>query len=196
MTVLKIWGHLSGNEDQDEDRVDETKENESQSYDVYMLPSSSDNQGISDDDAEKLSLAPIEFTCGSFEDPYEYIGDSDLIFVFSSCMSSEMMSSLSEAFGRQCKPGTIIITTDYSLPLSGEIDPLEDDTSMPFGSYELELLESVDGYFVGLLAVIQRRTFIVLCLLFGKKALVVERNQRFQLKNRHIELHWRTSPGS
>jgi hypothetical protein len=36
----------------------------------------------------------------------------------------------------------------------------------------------------------------VLCLLFGKKALVVERNQRFQLKNRHIELHWRTSPGS
>lgn len=143
---VENMSHLSENDDQDEGRMDETKENESHSYDFYVLPSASDNQGVSDDDAEMLSLAPIEFTCGSFEDPYEYIGDSDLIFVFSSCMSSEMMSSLSEAVGRQCKPGTIIITTDYSLPLSGEIDPLEDDTSMPFGSYELELLESVDGY--------------------------------------------------
>jgi hypothetical protein len=143
---VENMSHLSENDDQGEDRMDDTKENESHSYDLYMLPSSSENQGISDDDAEMVSRAPIEFTCGSFEDPYEYIGDSDLIFVFSSCMSSEMMSSLSEASGRQCKPGTIIITTDYSLPLSGEIDPLEDDTSMPCGSYELELLESVDGY--------------------------------------------------
>ena len=124
----------------------EAKENESHNYDLYVLPSSSDSQGISDDDAEMLCLAPIEFSCGSFEDPYEYIGDSDLIFVFSSCMSSEMMSSLSEAFGRQCKPGTIIITTDYSLPLSGDIGPLENDESMPFGSYQLDLLESIDGY--------------------------------------------------
>ena len=31
-----------------------------------------------------LPLAPIEFSCGSFDDPYEYFGDSDVIFVFSS----------------------------------------------------------------------------------------------------------------
>ena len=134
--------HLSENDDQDEDRPDETKENESHSYDFYMLPSSSDNQESRRDDCY---LAPIQFICGSFEDPYEYFGDSDLIFVFSSCMS-DMMSSLGKACGRQCKPGTIIITTDYSLPLTGDIDPLEDDDDMPYGSYRLELLESIDGW--------------------------------------------------
>ena len=45
----------------------------------------------SDKEIGELSLAPIEFLCGSFEDPYEYLGDSDLI---------EMMSSLSDDIGR------------------------------------------------------------------------------------------------
>ena len=111
-------------------------------FDQCALPTRQD----SDAPDEPLLLAPIQFTCGSFEDPYEYIGDSDLIYVFSSCMSNDMMSSMSKAFGRQCKPGTIIITTDYSLPLNGDIEPLKDDKSMPHGPYKLELLESIDGW--------------------------------------------------
>lgn len=129
----------------DEDCTQKLKEDDNQSFDLFVLPAASENSDGSHEE-EMLCLAPIEFTCGSFQDPYEYIGDSDLIFVFSSCMSSDMMSSLSKAFGLQCKPGTIIITTDYFLPLSGDIGPLEDDESMPFGPYELVLLESIDGF--------------------------------------------------
>lgn len=121
-----------------------TQEQEpSGSFEMYILPTSKDTETSED---EMLCVAPIEFVCGSFDDPYEYIGDSDLIFVFSSCMSSDMMTRLSKAFGRQCKPGTIIITTDYSLPLSGDIEPLEDDENMPFGPFKLEMLESIDGW--------------------------------------------------
>ena len=106
-----------------------------------------------------LPLAPIEFNCGSFDDPYEYFGDSDVIFVFSSCMSQDLMSSLSMAIGRQCKPGSIIITTEFPLPLEGYIGPhrcsVDDDIAssfarqdhdLPTGTYKLELLESVDGW--------------------------------------------------
>jgi len=94
----------------------------------------------------KLPLAPIEFYCGSFEDPYEYIGDADVAFVFSSCMDEDMVASLSHAFGRQCKPGTIIITTDYQLSLEGYVDPVADDLNLPSGKYKLELLEKIDGW--------------------------------------------------
>ena len=93
----------------------------------------------------ELSLAPIEFSCGSFEDPYEYLGDSDLIFVFSTCFTPEMMSSLSDGIGRQCKPGTIVITTEYKLNTSGHIDPLPSDPHMPHGDYSVELVDSLDG---------------------------------------------------
>lgn len=126
----------------DEDSKQELENAENKNFDLYILPAN-ENAEASD---EMLCLAPIELTCGSFEDPYVYIGDSDLIFVFSSCMSDDMMSSLSKAFGRQCKPGTIIITTDYALPLSGHIQPLEEDESMPSGPYKLDLLESIDGW--------------------------------------------------
>jgi hypothetical protein len=57
-----------------------------------------------------------------------------------------MMASLGKAIGRQCKPGAIVITTDYVLPLEGDIEPLEDDESMPSGPYKLELVESVGGW--------------------------------------------------
>jgi hypothetical protein len=87
----------------------------------YYLPATNGGE-----DVERLKLAPIEFSCGSFEDPYEYFGDADCVFVFSSCMSSALMQSLSKAIGRQCKPGTIAITTEFPL--------------------ELELLEARDGY--------------------------------------------------
>ena len=97
----------------------------------------------------RLPLAPIEFVCGSFDDPYTYFGDADCVFCFSSCMSPTILQSLSQAIGRQCRPGTMVITTDFSLPLVGTIDPHPDDPSLPHGDYELELLEpttGIDGY--------------------------------------------------
>ena len=94
---------------------------------------------------EELPLAPIRFSCGSFQDPYEYIGDANIIFVFSSCMTIGMMSDLSDCLGR-CRPGTIIITTDFMLEKTGYISPLENDPEMPYGDYEIELLESVAGF--------------------------------------------------
>lgn len=93
-----------------------------------------------------LPLAPIQFTCGSFTDPYEYLGDIDCAFVFSSCMKPALVQELSLAIGRQCKPGTIIITTEFPLFLQGSIDPLEEDTSMPHGQYKIQLLEKIDGW--------------------------------------------------
>ena len=69
------------------------------------------------------------------------------------------MGSLSLAIGRQCKPGSIIITTEFPLPLEGYIGPyrcsVDDETAssfarqdhdLPTGTYKLELLESVDGW--------------------------------------------------
>ncbi len=100
-------------------------------------PNSHDRQGI--------PLAPICFDCGSFSDPYQYFGDADVIFVFSTCFSAEMMSSLSDGIARQCKPGTIIITTEYKLNTSGTIAPLSSDPTMPSGEYEIDLVNSIDG---------------------------------------------------
>ncbi len=96
--------------------------------------------------AQYLPLAPIEFTCGSFTDPYEYVGDIDCAFCFSSCMKPDIIQDLSAAIGRQCKPGTIVITTEYPLFLHGSVDPVDNDASIPYGPYEIELLEKVDGW--------------------------------------------------
>ncbi|CAB9505118.1 Histone methylation protein DOT1 [Seminavis robusta] len=98
------------------------------------------------DDNQRLPLAPVEFVCGSFEDPYLYFGDVDCVFCFSSCMSESILQSLSQAIGRQCKPGAIVITTDFSLELEGYIGPYPDDDELPYGGYQLELVEHVDGY--------------------------------------------------
>ena len=90
-----------------------------------------------------LPMAPIEFNCGSVDDPYEYFGDSDVIFVFSSCMSQDLMGSLSLAIGRQCKPGSIIITTEFPLPLEGYIGPyrcsVDDETASSFARQDHDL---------------------------------------------------------
>jgi len=94
----------------------------------------------------ELPIAPIDFSCGTFQDPYEYIGDADIVFVFSSCMTEGMMGDLSDCIGRQLKPGAIVITTEYTLRTSGHIPPLENDANMPFGEYEIELLDEVDGW--------------------------------------------------
>ena len=90
-------------------------------------------------------LAPIAFRCGSFDDRYEYYGDSDIIFVFSTCFSTEMMSNLSDSIGAQCKEGTIIITTEYKLNTHGSVDPAVGDGTMPFGDYQIDLIDSIDG---------------------------------------------------
>jgi hypothetical protein len=121
-------------------REEESAEQEHSNH--YFLPVT----GLSGASEEELELAPVQLLCGSFEDPYLYIGDSDLVFVFSSCMSEDLMASLGKVIGRQCKPGTIVITTDYVLPLKGNIEPLEEDESMPSGPYKLDLVESVDGW--------------------------------------------------
>jgi hypothetical protein len=94
---------------------------------------------------ENIPLAPIVFSMGSFDDPYEYIGDSDIVFVFSTCFSPEMMKSLSDAIGRQCKPGTIVITTEYKLEASGRIDPNVNDPYLSHGQYKIDVIETIDG---------------------------------------------------
>lgn len=109
--------------------------------DRFQMPSFLSSNGIE----KQIPLAPITFTRGSFEDPYEYIGDSDVIFVFSTCFTPEMMKSLSDAIGRQCKEGTIVITTEYKLHASGIIDPTINDPNLPYGQYTIDEVESVDG---------------------------------------------------
>ena len=54
------------------------------------------------------------------------------------------MERLGQAVGRQCKPGSIVITTDYMLPLVNTIPPIDGDYRT--GTYRLELAEKVDGW--------------------------------------------------
>ena len=97
------------------------------------------------DESRPLRLSPIELSCGSFDDPYEYFGDSDCVFVFSTAMPSNVIEMISKAVGRQCKPGSIVITSEYPLPLEGYIPPMQDDPAMPYGYYRLELVEELTG---------------------------------------------------
>lgn len=92
-----------------------------------------------------IPMAPCKFICGSFQDPYLEVGDADLIFIFSSCMSIHMMEELSECIGR-CRPGTIVITTEFPLKSKGIIKPLEGDETMPFGEYSIEVVDTVTGF--------------------------------------------------
>lgn len=94
-----------------------------------------------------LSIAPVEFVCGSFCDHYVYFGDANLVFCFSSCMGEDMMQALGEAIGRQLKIGSIVITTDYMLPLHGVVPPiLGHDLTLNNCEYRLSLVEKVDGW--------------------------------------------------
>lgn len=92
-----------------------------------------------------LDLSPIQLSCGSFDDPYCFFGDADCVFAFSTAMPESVLGKMSRAIGRQCKPGTIAVTTEYPLPLKGYLEPMEDDPSMPFGDYELELIGELTG---------------------------------------------------
>ncbi|CAJ1967773.1 unnamed protein product [Cylindrotheca closterium] len=96
----------------------------------------------------QLPLAPIQLSCGSFDDPYEFFGDADVIFCFSSAMPHHILVDLARAVGRQCKPGTIVLTTEYRLPEGGTItdDVGNGDPSLPHdGEYALELVEELNG---------------------------------------------------
>lgn len=106
--------------------------------DSLALPVGHDDESKAD--PEFLGLAPIDFVCASFEDPAinSHWKDASCIFVTASCLPSELLQSLSQV-GRQCRPGTIIMSTDYPLPLKGSS---EDGGS----SFRLELVEQVDGY--------------------------------------------------
>jgi SAM-dependent methyltransferase len=92
----------------------------------------------------KLPMAPVKLSCGSFEDPAMGLGDVDCAFAFSSCFTPDLMERLGQAVGRECKPGSIVITTDYMLPLVNTIPPIDGDYRT--GTYRLELAEKVDGW--------------------------------------------------
>ncbi len=122
------------------DVTEDKKENKDEDKDEYALTIKGD------DDQNILPLAPIRFVCGSFQDPYEYIGDADIVFIFSSCMTESMIGDLSDCIGRQCKPGTIVISTEFELSNAGDIAPLEDNQNMPYGTYKIELIENIEGF--------------------------------------------------
>ena len=81
-----------------------------------------------------------------------------MAFCFSSCLPPTVRQNLGRAIGRQCKPGTIVITTEFPLALEGNVladidfDPLlfeqdySDEEPIVVGNYTLELLEQVDGW--------------------------------------------------
>lgn len=94
---------------------------------------------------ESLPLAPIDLQEGSFTDPYQFFGDANIVFVFSSCLPPNIRADLALALGRQCQPGTIVLTTEYQLPLGGDIEKDPDDETLPHGSYKMELLETLNG---------------------------------------------------
>lgn len=108
--------------------------------DEYYLPLPSDSDTT-------IKLAPINFACGSFDDPHVYFGDADCVFVFSSCMSKSIISSLSKAIGHQCKPGTIVISTEFPLELEGTVDPSNDPDELKYShcSYDGDFDDPDDG---------------------------------------------------
>ncbi len=126
-----------------ESSADDTQEN-SEEEDIKL---NTDSESLQTKFAlsPELPLAPIELECGSFTDPYSSFYDADILFCFSSCLPQNIRVKLARSIGRQSKPGTIVITTEYPLPAGGPLDPLEDDPEYPSGKYEIELLESFSG---------------------------------------------------
>lgn len=141
-TSSGLWLESSSNvEDDSSDESEQCSTEQSlQPHTYYSLPCS---PGEEDDD--RIPLAPMEFHCGSFTDPYQYFGDSRILFCFSSCLQPETRLELAQSIGRQCLPGTIIITTEYALPLSGRIEESPDDPDLPHGAFSFEVLESLTG---------------------------------------------------
>lgn len=97
------------------------------------------------DENHHIPISPIEFVCGSFEDPYLFWGDADIIFCFSTCLPSVALENLAQSIARQCKPHTIVITTDYMLPLQGYGPPVQGNDQIHFGEYQFDLIQEVHG---------------------------------------------------
>ena len=94
-------------------------------------------KGLAVTDERTLPLAPIDLTCGSIGDPATFIGDVDVAFISSSAMPAEVLEMISRAVGKQCKVGTVVVSTDYEIPTEGVVDGM---------AYRLELLDTMDGY--------------------------------------------------
>jgi hypothetical protein len=147
----ELWVPQLSNEfdgDENEEDADDSSElsqiEESESEELSSSPSNEYVLTTSGGDKE-LPLSPIQLACGSFEDPYEFFGDSHVIFVFSTAMPYPILVNLARAVGRQCMEGCLVITTEYQLPLGGELEPFEGDPTLPYGPYALELVESFTG---------------------------------------------------
>lgn len=96
-------------------------------------------------DTHQIPLAPIKLSCGSFDNPYEFFGDANIVFCFSSAMPYHVIVNMARACGRQCKPGSLIITTEYALPIGGTIESFPEDPCVPDGDFKLELVEELHG---------------------------------------------------
>lgn len=140
--IHEMLGFENTKEEPETDSTDEERgENEnaegSNKHISYRLPIDADRS---------LPMAPMEFVCGSFADPYVHFGDADLIFMFSSALSDELLTELSQAIGRQCKPGTLVITTDYHLDLDGYVPIVPRDDCFSSGPFKFAILDRVDGW--------------------------------------------------
>jgi len=108
-------------------------------------------------------LAPMEFVCGSINDPYQvYLGDADVLFCFASCLPVAVMERLTMTLGRDCRVGTMMITIDQPLSsLQGTIPPYPwknpdqdwdymaddfDDRIPSGGTYSFVLHDTIQGY--------------------------------------------------
>ena len=71
--------------------------------------------------SSKTPLSNIKLELGLFTDPCIKLNDIDIFFVFSSCMSNDILQLLAYSLGRQVRVGSYVITTDYPLPLKGVV---------------------------------------------------------------------------
>ena len=88
-----------------------------------------------------LPLAPIELTCGSISDPaVADVSNVELFFIASTCMPESVLVEIAHAIGRQCRVGTLVISTDYELITDRT---LCESTGKYF---QLKKLTQTDGY--------------------------------------------------
>ncbi|GMI07400.1 hypothetical protein TrVE_jg13743 [Triparma verrucosa] len=95
--------------------------------------------------ATDFQRSPTSFVCGSWNDKYLYLGDSDIVFVYSSCLGDEQREELTTSLGSQLQPGAIVITTEYPLtPPSNS-----KSTQVEYDFETLEVLNDVENELVG-----------------------------------------------
>ena len=99
-----------------------------------------------------LAMSPVQCTCGSFDDPViatPALANADVVFFFSTCIPEHVLDNFANSVGQRCRPGTIVITTEYPLSLEGRVtrDHTVDTNNQTNGSdfYRFSLLEAIDG---------------------------------------------------